>query len=241
MAINSILGQSATIPTDVLQPESLTPYEMWHHTRLYGNFNNRAFNLYGSGSGKPYEGFLDTELKSTEGLVHFPMTLLSPIALMGYPTYSTYQNGATDLFKISDGYSYIRRFSFDNGGYMNSEHRIKRENGHLEGEFEVLDAQIDFTGVTDLEPSCIESFYPAGPGCIQSFFRMRWIKADGTFLCANVNSEYRLNHTLELPYVHFRMIKFNTDHNQSTLKQSETLSVFYDIDEVNRLIMEDKK
>jgi hypothetical protein len=218
-------------------PELLVPVELNHHTRLHGKINGETFNLDGTGYGKPYEGFLDTNLKSTNGNVHFPMTVLSPIALMGYPTYSTYQSGATDLFKKSDGYFYRRGFKFNNGGTMESEHRIVRINGHLEGDFEVIDAKIDLTGVTELEPNCIETFYPGGKGRITSFFKMRWLKEDGGYLTADVESEYLLQHQLELPCTHFRMIKFMTDHQQNNLKQAEILSVFYDIEKMNQLMI----
>ena len=165
------------------------------------------------------------------------MDILSPIALMGYPSYSSYQKGATDLFKISDGYSYTRHFEFDNGGFMDSEHRIKRINNELIGEFEVLNAQINLPNSANLEPNCIETFYPAGKGRIKSFFKMRWQKEDGNYLTADVNSEYVLNHEYELPFVHFRMIKFMTEHKQDNLKQAEILSVFYDIEKINNLII----
>lgn len=214
-----------------------TPVQMKHKTRLYGKVNGVDFNLYGSGYGLPYEGFLDTNLKSTMGNLQFPMTILSPIALMGYPTYSTYQKGATDLFKISDGYRYTRTFRFDNGGFMNSEHRIKKVDGDLIGEFEVLQAQADLADVIEIEPNCIETFYPGGKGRIKSFFKMRWLKNDGTYLSADVDSEYFLNHSMELPHVHFRMIKFMTDHKQDNLKQAEILSVFHDIEKMNQLLI----
>jgi hypothetical protein len=154
------------------------------------------------------------------------MTILSPIDLMGYPTYSTYQKGATDLFKISDGYSYSRRFQFDNGGVMYSEHRIRRTLDGLIGDFEVMDASIEMSDVVELEPSCIETFYPAGPGKINSIFKMRWKRNDGSFLSADVESIYFLHHSFQLPDVHFRMIRFMTEHQQDNLKQAEILSVF---------------
>jgi actin beta/gamma 1 len=99
----------------VQQPALLTPVELNHHTRLHGKINGQQFSLDGTGSSNTYIGFLDTCLKSTKGTVPFPMTILSPIVLRGYPIYSTYQKGSSDLF-ISDGYFHRRSFRFDNGG-----------------------------------------------------------------------------------------------------------------------------
>ena len=46
----------------ILDPRWVTPTEMKHTTRLYGLINGKEFNLQGTGYGKPYEGFLDTNL-----------------------------------------------------------------------------------------------------------------------------------------------------------------------------------
>lgn len=54
----------------------------------------------GGGVGKPFDGVVRTELRSELGPLPFPVGLLSPVLIMGYPTYSTYHIGAFDLFKI---------------------------------------------------------------------------------------------------------------------------------------------
>jgi hypothetical protein len=58
-----------------------------HETRCYGNVNGKYFNLIGGGSGRPFDGIVHTELKSTTGPLYFPATLLSPVLVMGYPTF----------------------------------------------------------------------------------------------------------------------------------------------------------
>jgi len=221
----------------------ILPNHLPHETHLFGLINGGRFDLKGGGTGNPHTGLLKTSLDSVRGPVHFPMTILSPIALMGYPTYSNYQQGGTDLFKISDGYSYERNFKFDNGGFMHSHHDIKRSNGKLVGEFEVLNASLELPEAMVLDPTCIETFYPAGVGKIESFFKMRWLEPSkfneevNVILTADVWSTYTLKHTLRLPKNHFRMIKFDTEHTQSRLRQDEILSVFYDIEQLNELMV----
>lgn len=75
-------------------------------TYCHGTINNKKFELSGGGMGKPFDGVVRTELKSQLGKIHFPVALLSPVLIMGYPTYSTYHIGAFDLFKLSNGYTY---------------------------------------------------------------------------------------------------------------------------------------
>jgi hypothetical protein len=200
------------------------PKELAHQTHLFGAINGRKFNLSGSGIGQPHDGRLNTHLISTSGPVHFPMHILSPIAIMGYPTYSNYQKGGYDLFKVSDGYSYSRTLSFDCGGHMETEHNIVRTPEGLCGEFEVVSANLDSPEITDIEP-CVETFVPAGPGKIHSFFKVRWLAADGGVYSADVKSEYRLTHKMELPFPHFRLVQFSTNHSDTELRQDETLIV----------------
>lgn len=200
------------------------PKVLAHKTHLFGRINDDAFDLVGGGSGRPYDGTLNTHLTSVIGPVAFPMHILSPIAIMGYPTYSCYQKGASDLFKISNGYTYSRNLEFDCGGRMETKHTIVRTEDGLSGEFEVLQSSFSAPKIVDIEP-CVETFIPSGPGRIKSFFTVRWgVEGGGTY-SAKVNSEYRLNHSLELPSTHFRFVTFKTDHSATELRQDETLVV----------------
>jgi len=199
-----------------------------HKTHLFGKINGREFNLQGGGSGKPYDGVLNTTLESTSGKVDFPMHLLDHIAIMGYPTFSQYQKGCYDLFKISDGYKYSRSLKFSCGGYMETRHDIKRTKNELIGEFEVVEAEFSAPDIEDVE-RLVETFYPAGPGRIESYFKARWVTTEGQIYSADVNSVYELNHDLTLPFPHFRLVNFETNHSDTVLNQDELLIVVSDV------------
>lgn len=209
--------------------------DLKHHTHLFGIFNGKKFDFDGGGNGKPYEGRLFSHLNSTMGSVNFQPHLLSPIMIMGYPTFSKYQKGGYDLFKISNGYTYTRSLKFSCGGTMETHHDIKRTDDGLEGEFEVTEANLDSPKIVDIEPT-VETFLPAGPGKIKSHFKVRWITEDNDIYSADVDSEYQLNHSLELPFPHFRLVNFETDHTDTRLKQDEILTVINDFDHVNQVI-----
>lgn len=197
-------------------------------TRCHGTVNGKAFELIGGGSGRPFDGVVHTELKSAAGPLHFPPPLLSPVLVMGYPTFSTYHQGAFDLFKLSDGYEYERHFVFENGGTMNTRHRVDYHGDYLSGDFEVVDANVNPPDIVSCDPT-IETFMPAGPGCIQSQFIMAWHCQRGGLFRATVSSEYRLTHNAGLPYLQFRYITFDSDYGQEHINQTERLNVFRDI------------
>ena len=198
-----------------------------HDTHLFGVINGQKFDLKGGGVGHPYEGSLNTHLDSTTGPVHFPMAILSHIAIMGYPTFSQYQKGCYDLFKISNGYKYTRSLKFSCGGHMETHHTITRTPSGLVGEFEVVEAKFNCPELDQVE-RLVETFYPAGPGKIQSYFKARWTTKDGSIYSADVNSTYHLNHDITLPFPHFRLVNFDTNHSDTTLAQDEMLLVISD-------------
>lgn len=209
-----------------------TPNTLHHETHTFGVINGEKFDLKGGGVGHPYEGTLNTELKSTHGRVNFQMFILGHVVIMGYPTFSNYQKGGYDLFKISDGYRYTRVFEFEGGGKMKTDHKIKRYPNKVVGEFEVRESNFNAPKLVAMEP-LVETFYPKGPGKIESFMKGRWITEDGGIFSANIKSEYFLNHNLELPFPHFRFVKFVCHHTDEICKQDEILVVLHNPETIN--------
>jgi actin beta/gamma 1 len=200
-------------------------------TRCHGTVNGQAFELNGGGDGRPFEGVVNTRLRCSKGALPFPTALLSPVLIMGYPTFSNYHRGAFDLFKLSNGYEYERHFEFENGGRMNTMHRITYHGDKLSGDFHVTDADVKLPDIVCVEPT-VETFVPAGPGKIQSSFVMAWqVRGAGLFR-ATVRSEYRLTHNAELPYLQFRYIAFDSKCEADAIEQTESLHVFRDLAEV---------
>ena len=197
-------------------------------TKCYGEINGKHFNLIGGGSGRPFDGVVHTELKSTTGPLHFPTCLLSPVLIMGYPSFSTYHHGAFDLFKLSNGYEYERHFIFDNGGTMDTLHRVQYHGDYLSGDFQVLDASVDIPDIISCDPT-IETFIPSVPGVIKSQFVMAWHRKDGGIFTATTRNEYRLTHSLSIPYMQFRYITFDSNYGNEYINQTEKLNVFRDI------------
>jgi hypothetical protein len=208
-------------------------------TKCYGRINGTEFSLSGGGCGRPFDGYVHTSLKSAAGPLHFPCPLLSPVLIMGYPTFSTYHQGAFDLFKLSDGYEYTRRFSFHDGGHMNTVHKVKYHGDHLAGDFRVVDATVSVPDIVAGEPT-IETFLPSGPGLIRSSFLMAWRIRGGGFFFADVASEYRLTHNAGLPYLQFRYITFESSYDVDGIEQTECLNVFRDLGRI-RLLPESER
>src|SRR4051812_44263731 len=100
------------------RPLAPVPELLRHETRVHGTINGTPFELLGGGVGQPYEGRLSTRLETSGAPLHFPAALLDIVIVVGYPTYSNYQKGCFDLFKLSDGYEYERNFRFGDGGWM---------------------------------------------------------------------------------------------------------------------------
>lgn len=203
---------------------SQIPEDLQHHTKIHGKVNGREFELVGQGSGRPYDGKLESHLSSTRGPLHFPMHLLDIVSIFGYPTYSKYHAGTKDLFKISDGYEYERNLTYENGGFMKTLHIITRQEDGLHGDFQVVDAQVECPELEGIEPIS-ETFIPAGPGKIKSEAVIAWRTVGGGLFTATCKSEYRLKHNECLPYLHFRLVDFTTNHTQENLNQEESLNV----------------
>ncbi len=202
------------------------PEQLSHQTTISGKFNGKSFELKGSGQGHPYEGKLQSRLESTKGPLHFPMHVLDIVAIFGYPTYSCYREGTTELFKISDGYEYERHIKFENGGYMDTLHKITRSDAGLSGDFRVLKGECQNMPELEAIEPIVETFIPAGPGKIKSKCVLAWRKVGGGYFMADCESEYRLKHSKELPALQFRSVSFQTSHTQEVLDQRENLDVF---------------
>jgi hypothetical protein len=207
------------------------PDVMRHETRLWGTLNGVEFELLGGGVGEPFRGKIKTELRSTTGPVPVPMAVLDLEPIMGYPTFSNYQKGCFDLFKISDGYDYERHIRFEDGGRMESVHHVERHGDVMTGDFRV-EGELNPPELGEIEP-IMETFFPSGPGTIGSRFLAAWHRPDGGIYTASVESEYRLRHNAMLPWLQFRQIQFKTDHTQEVLRQSEDLTVVRDLAALN--------
>ena len=209
-----------------MEKQTHIPEELEHETTIRGAFNGEKFELKGKGRGRPYDGKLESRLETTSGqALPFSMHLLDIVAIFGYPTYSKYQDGTTELFKSSDGYEYERHIKYENGGWMNTLHKIVWRDGRLNGDFQVLDGECKtMPELEGIEP-IVETFIPAGPGKIKSRCVIAWRKTGGGLFTADCESEYRLKHSRSLPLLQFRMVEFNTNHTKMVLDQKETLDV----------------
>lgn len=201
-------------------------------THCHGTINKKKFDLLGGGMGKPFDGVVQTELKSQLGELHFPVTLLSPVLIMGYPTYSTYHIGAFDLFKLSNGYTYKRHFKFENGNTMDTEHEVKYFGDRLEGDFEVLDCALNLPELISGDLT-VETFFPLEQGKLGSHFCMAWHTTTGELFRCFVESEYILTHNVTIPYQQFRFIKFETQVSPTHIIQTERLNVIRELNKLN--------
>jgi hypothetical protein len=168
----------------------------------------------------------------TSKFVHnfaFGIEILAPMVIVGYPTYSEYKNSATDLFKpstLNGGYKYQREYRFSNGARFTSFHNIRYDNekNHLYGLFQTSNFPEDrFHGnwrVRDL----VETFIPHERGMIKSIMAAQWHNG-ASHLQAIIESEYYFNHNESLPGLHWRHVKFQTDHKGSEYIQSEKITV----------------
>jgi len=202
--------------------------ELRQETVCHGLVNDIRFRMTGGGMGRPFDGVVNTSLVSQTGPLHFPTAVLSPVLIMGYPTFSTYHPGAFDLFKLSDGYTYTREFTFSDGGSMSTQHSVKYCGDHLKGDFEIINGSIGTYDILSCDPT-IETFVPAGPGRIRSHFLMAWHLTNGDILTSTVQSEYVLTHNVSIPYLQFRYITFDSVYHEDSIKQTERLNVFRDI------------
>lgn len=78
----------------------------------------------------------------------------------------------------------------------------------------------------------VETFIPSGPGLIKSIMAVEW-KGSTTNLSAVIESEYYLNHNLQLPDLHWRHVTFETEKtSRGVYIQSEKITVHRDLREV---------
>lgn len=201
-------------------------------THCFGTINNKKFELKGGGMGMPFDGVVRTELNSELGELQFPVALLSPVLIMGYPTYSTYHIGAFDLFKLSDGYKYKRNFKFANGNTMQTAHEVKYFGDRLEGTFEIFNCSLNLPELIAGDLT-IETFYPLTQGKVGSHFCMAWYTPEGDLFRCIVESEYQLTHNITLPYQQFRFIRFETQVTPSQIIQIERLNVIRELNKLN--------
>jgi hypothetical protein len=184
------------------------------------------------GVGNANKGQLTTQLEHD---FDFDCTILAPFLIVGYPTYSEYKDGATDLFKpptLNGGYKYQRSYKFSNGAEFSSYHNISfdKENG-LQGVFSARNFPAKaFDGkwaIADL----VETFIPHGPGAIKSIMGVEWVGNTGKRLQAVIQSEYYLNHNRELPGLRWHHVTFETeDVRSTTYVQSEKITVINNLD-----------
>ncbi|KAM3505615.1 hypothetical protein MY11210_007903 [Beauveria gryllotalpidicola] len=192
--------------------------------------NDVQYQAFGAGNAN--KGELSTQLEHD---FDFDPVILAPFLIVGYPTYSEYKPGATDLFKpstLNGGYKYERHYDFSNGASFTSNHNIlfSEEQG-LQGVFSTRDFPREaFKGsweITDL----VETFIPYGPGVIKSIMGVEWRGQEGKRLQAVIKSQYLLNHNEELPGLHWRHVTFDTEKvSRSTYIQSEKITVINKLD-----------
>jgi hypothetical protein len=207
------------------------PQTLEQKTLLHGTVNGENFKMRGGGMGAPHEGRVATDLVTNPGPVQFKTGLMAPCIIMGYPTFSKYPEGTHDLFKISDGYEYERHLTFENGGKLDTISKVTYHGDrggdfhvrHVEGDFEVH-GQVEAPELVGVDP-LVETFEPAGPGRINSTFRIVWRTADGGQFAATAKNVYRLKHRQALPFPHKRRIEFETQFGPERIRQSELLTM----------------
>ena len=164
----------------------------------------------------------------------FAVEILAPMMIVGYPTYSEYKGSASDLFKPSTlrgGYKYQRHYRFSNGAKFSSFHNIEYDSdkNRLHGVFSTSNfPEASFAGewrIRDL----LETFIPHTPGMIKSVMAAEWRDEDRR-LHAIIESEYYFNHNDTLPGLHWRHVKFATEHKESEYVQSEKITVVDGLD-----------
>jgi hypothetical protein len=192
--------------------------------------NDVQYQAFGAGNAN--KGLLSTQLEHD---FEFDPVILAPFLIVGYPTYSEYKPGATDLFKpstLNGGYKYERHYEFSNGASFNSNHNIlfSEEQG-LQGVFSTRDFPATaFKGSWEIA-DLLETFIPSGPGVIKSIMGVEWRGEGGTRLQAIIRSQYLLNHDQELPGLHWRHVTFETKNTSpNTYIQSEKITVINNLD-----------
>jgi len=202
-----------------------------HRTRLIVN----QHVMQGVGVGNANEGRLSSEMYLPDALKD-NVELLAPFAIVGYPTYSEYKEGATDLFKpssLNGGYMYERHYELSNGMRFDSHHDIvyNLDSQQLAGNFTTTNFPEDLPGnwrVGDF----IETFMPGGDGKIKSMMVVEWNEKEGAQLVGIINSTYYLKHGKNLPKLHWRHVQFMNEHEDmgKLYRQSEKLTVVSSFD-----------
>lgn len=203
-------------------------------TRIHGTINGNDFEFVGTERGETYKGIVEAELNSTTGPVNAVHLVGGPIGSVGYPNFCQTQPGCFDAFKASVGYEYERHFRFDDGGYLDTLHRIEQTSEDaLVGDFHVS-GEVTPPEIVGIEP-LIEIWLPDGPGRIRGQFVVSWKKKDGNLFTARVDTEYRLNHEKALPRMQFRHVEFQTNHTEFSIRQRERVTLFRDFFEIEQL------
>jgi len=210
--------------------------EVKHDTTII--INDRKYD--GFGIGRANQGLLTSQINND---FSFDPEILAVHFIVGYPSYSEYKEGATDLFKPSTlmgGYKYQRKYKFSNGATFSSFHNISfdKETG-LKGCFTTRDfpEETFSDGQKWAVQDLVETFIPSGPGLIKSIMAVQWKGTDSQGkptrdLSAVIESEYYLNHNLELPGLHWRHVNFVTEKNVAgKYIQSEKITVHRDLRE----------
>ncbi|GLA00602.1 hypothetical protein AnigIFM60653_009352 [Aspergillus niger] len=146
--------------------------EVKHNTKVIIN----DIEYQGFGVGEANNGLLTSQLNHD---LNFDPGILAVHLIVGYPSYSEYKEGATDLFKPSTllgGYKYQRKYRFSNGATFSSFHNISfdKKKG-LSGCFTTRDFPSEaFAGQTWDVQDLVETFIPSGPGLIKSVMAVEW-------------------------------------------------------------------
>lgn len=183
------------------------------------------------GVGNANEGRLTSKVSHN---LTFPIEILAPMMIVGYPTYSEYKEPARDLFKpstLQGGYKYQREYRFSNGTRFTSYHNIQYDasNNHLHGIFSTTNfPEEKFTGDWQIQ-DLLETFIPHTHGMIKSIMAAEWHDGDRR-LYSIIESEYYLNHDEILPGLHWRHVKFDTKHKDGEYTQSEKITVVNQFD-----------
>ncbi|GLA38488.1 hypothetical protein AnigIFM63309_005785 [Aspergillus niger] len=146
--------------------------EVKHNTKVIIN----DIEYQGFGVGKANNGLLTSQLNHD---LNFDPEILAVHLIVGYPSYSEYKEGATDLFKPSTllgGYKYQRKYRSSNGATFSSFHNISfdKKKGQS-GCFTTRDFPSEaFAGQTWDVQDLVETFIPSGPGLIKSVMAVEW-------------------------------------------------------------------
>jgi len=191
--------------------------------------NSHTFQAKGDGDANI--GLLSSSMRVPDGLAG-KEEWLAVMAVVGYPTYSEYTQGTSDLFKPSTlrgGYKYERHYRFSNGLTYDTTHeaRFDAKENRLYGNFTTVNFPESELAVGWQVRNFIETFIPSGPGIIRSIIEAEWQDGADTTkkLNAVINCTYNLMHQEELSTIHWRHVAFVTEHNGSMYTQSEKLTV----------------